>query len=121
MKYLIILLTSLTLLSFSKKENDKNSYVIEVTTYKIKASVSTENYWIEDAKVDTNYTSKQPGYISRESAYNEETKTFLVVAKWKSMKDAEASMTKFMKDESVAKFANMIDGSTMKMSHYLVK
>ncbi|WP_452226885.1 hypothetical protein [Lacinutrix cladophorae] len=120
MKYLLILLTSITLLSFIKKEKTINTYVIEVTTYKIKEAVSNENYWIEDAKVDANYTSKQPGYISRESAYNEDTKTFLVVAKWKTMEDAEASMAKFMKDESVADFANMIEGSTMKMSRYLV-
>ena len=121
MKYLLILLTSLTLTSFAKKEKNIKPYVIEVTTYKIKASVSHENYWIEDAKVDANYTSKQPGYINRESGYNKDTKTFLVVAKWKTMEDAEASMAKFMKDKSVADFANMIDGSTMKMSRYLVK
>lgn len=97
-----------------------NTYVIEVTTYKIKSSVTTEDYWVEDAKIDANYTSKQPGYISRESAYNEDTKDYLVIAKWKTMADADASMNKFMNDSSVADFVNMIDGNTMKMTRYSV-
>ena len=118
MKYILVLFSSLMFLSFSKKEEIMESYVIEITTYQIKSSVNIDDYWLEDAKVDGNYTSQQPGYISRESAYNDDTKTFLVVAKWKTMEDADASMQKFMIDPSVAKFANMIEGKTMKMTRY---
>lgn len=103
---------------FSCSSNIK-SYVIEITTFKIKTTVTTENFWKEDAKIDTNYTSKQPGYISRESAFNDETDEVLVVAKWKKMEDADASMQKFMKDTSVANYANMIEGNTMRMKRYL--
>jgi len=34
------------------------------------------------------------------------------------MADAEASMGKFMKDQSVADYAGMINGPTMKMNRY---
>ena len=37
---------------------------------------------------------------------------------WERMEDAEASMKKFMGDASVADFANMIDGNSMKMARY---
>lgn len=121
MKFAVIILLSLTTLSFSKKEDKMDSYVIEITTFKMKTSVNTDKLWIEDARVDANYTSKQPGYISRESAFDADTNEVLVVAKWTTMEHADKSMQKFMKDASVAKYANMIDGSTMKMKRYIVK
>lgn len=121
MRYIIIILLSLTTLSFSKKEEKVDSYVIEITTFKIKSTVNADEFWVEDAKVDANYTSKQPGYISRESAFDADTNEVLVVAKWTTMEHADKSMQKFMKDASVANYANMIDGSTMKMKRYIVK
>lgn len=120
MRYILIVLTSLTLLSFGKKKKEMKSYVIEITTFKIKSTVDIEDFWNEDAKVDDNYTRKQPGYISRESAFNDETNEVLIVAKWTTMNDADNSMQKFMKDSSVADYADMIDGNTMKMTRYTV-
>jgi len=121
MKYLIIIFLSLTALSFNKKEKNMDTYVIEITTFKMKSTVNADDFWVEDAMIDTNYTSKQPGYISRESAFDEDSNEVLVVAKWTTMEHADKSMQKFMKDASVANYANMIDGSTMKMKRYIVK
>ncbi len=118
MKYLLIILTGLMMLSFGKKENEMSSYIIEVTTFKINPSTNTEDFWKEDSKVDAIYTSKQPGYISRESAFNDNTNEVLVIAKWKSIQDAEASMAKFMTDASVSNYVSMIDGVSMKMTRY---
>jgi PKD repeat protein len=120
MKYVLIILTSLTLLSFVNKEKESNSYIIEITTFKMKSTVNTEEFWKEDAKIDANYTSKQPGYISRESGFDKDTNEVLVVAKWNTKEDADASMHKFMTDNSVADYVNMIEGTTMKMKRYLV-
>lgn len=120
MKYILIILTSLTMLSFGKKEKENNSYIIEITTFKIKSTVKTKDFWKEDAKIDANYTSKQPGYISRESGFDNETNEVLIVAKWNTKKDADASMQKFMTDNSVANYVNMIEGTTMKMKRYVV-
>ncbi len=96
-------------------------YVIEVVTFKYKNTVNAADFWKEDAKIEADYTSQQPGFISRESGYSENDNEVLVVVRWKTMADADASMKKFMNDASVKDFANMIDGSTMKMVRYEIK
>ncbi len=96
-------------------------YVIEVTSFKYKATVDPETFWAADAVIEANYTSQQPGYISRESGYSDETGEVVVVVRWKTTADAEASMKKFMTDESVKAYADMILGSSMKMNRYRVK
>ncbi|MFY0631736.1 MAG: hypothetical protein JXR05_15330 [Flavobacteriaceae bacterium] len=96
-------------------------YVIEIVNFKIKPSVKSSDFWKEDTKIQTDYTSKQPGFINRESGYSEDSNEVLVVVKWKTNTDADASMNKFMKDESVVKFVNMIEPNTMQMKRYLVE
>jgi len=96
------------------------SYVIEVTTFQFKSTIDADNFWIEDAKVEADYTSLQPGFISRESGYSPATNEVVVVVRWKTMDDAEASMQKFMGETSVMTYADMIDASTMKMNRYSV-
>ena len=120
MKYLAILFTCFALLSSTTKDKKMKPYVIEITTFKFKESVNADDFWKEDATITATYTSKQPGYISRESGYNSEKNEVVVVVKWKTMTDAETSMNKFMTDTSVTKYANMIDGSSMKMTRYNV-
>ena len=61
------------------------------------------------------------GFIKRESAYSKDKNEVLVVVHWESDAHAEASMKKFMSDNSVVNFANMIDGSTMQMVRYTAK
>lgn len=95
-------------------------YVIEVTTFKTNQEVDSGAFWARDAKIQEDYTSKQPGFISRESAFSEEGEV-LVVVRWEKMADAEASMNKFMQDASVADYAQMIDGPTMEMKRYSIK
>lgn len=96
-------------------------YVIEVTTFSYKSTVEANNFWIEDAKVETNFTSQQSGFISRESGYSEEGNKVVVLVRWKTQADADASMKKFMEDLSVKDYADMIDGGSMEMSRYDVK
>ena len=98
-----------------------DSYIIEITTFKLQNEVDMEAFWSGDIKIEANYTSKQPGYISRESAYNDTTSEVLVVVKWKNNEAAKTSMGKFMTDTSVSSYVSMIDGSTMKMNRYQVK
>ena len=95
--------------------------VIEVTTFKYKPFVNPEEFWAEDAKIQNIYTSKQPGFIKRESGYSKDRKEVLVVVYWNTNKDAEASMQKFMQDTTVVNFVNMIDASTMEMARYTVE
>lgn len=95
-------------------------YVIEITTFRYKETIKAADFWKEDAKIQTNYTSKQSGFILRESGYSDQSKEVLIMVKWKTNEDADASMNKFMKDTSVVKYANMIDASSMKMTRYNV-
>lgn len=92
--------------------------IIEVTSFKIKSDgVVPAAFQKRDALVEQNYTAKQPGFLKRLSGVNEAGE-YVVVVYWETMADAEASMKKFMGDSSVADYAGMIDGPTMKMARY---
>lgn len=121
MKLLIPLILSTLIFTDQTKSEDREPYVLEVTTFSYKAKVDAELFWSEDAKVEANYTSKQPGFISRESGYSKETNEVVVVVRWKTTEAADASMQKFMEDTAVSNYVMMIEGSTMKMSRYDVR
>ena len=121
MKRLLIIITCITFFSCESKPEKMKSYVIEIVTFKCKSTVDANAFWLEDAKVQADYTSKQAGFISRESGYSRDSKEVLVIVRWKTQADAEVSMQKFMGDSSVVSFVEMIDISTMKMKRYSVK
>lgn len=120
-KIILIALISIFAISCSQKQKEMKPYVIEVTTFKYNTNVDIDKFWSRDAEIETDYTSKQPGYISRESGFSENNNQIVVVVRWKTQADADASMKKFMADKSVADYAAMINGSTMKMARYNVK
>lgn len=91
--------------------------IMEVTTFNIKSEVDASAFAQRDTKVEEDFTSKQPGFIKRQSGRDTEG-NYVVVVFWESMEDAAASMNKFMGDASVADYAQMIDGPTMKMSRF---
>lgn len=92
--------------------------ILEVTTFRTKATTNNSVFNELDAKVESIFTSKQAGFIDRQSGKNEQGE-YLVLVYWETMKDAEASMQKFMGDASVADYASMIDGASMKMARYV--
>ncbi len=118
---LIVAALCLFALGCSQKSDAMKPYVIEVTTFKYKNTVDADAFWARDAEIQDDYTSKQPGFISRESGYSPNLNEVVVVVKWETQADADASMNKFMGDESVSDFAEMINGPTMKMARYDVK
>ncbi len=91
--------------------------IMEVTTFKIKSGVDASVFNTRDAGVEADFTSKQPGFIKRISGITEDG-TIGVIVFWESNADADASMSKFMKDASVADYGAMIDAGTMKMARY---
>ncbi len=99
----------------------KKPYVIEVTTFQYKPAVDADKFWARDAEIERDYTRLQPGFISRESGYAADDGEVVVVVRWQSLEDADASMNKFMTDKSVSDFAEMIYGPSMKMKRYLVR
>lgn len=95
----------------------QNKTILEVTTFKTKSTTNAATFSTLDAQVEKNFTDKQPGFVKRQSGINEKGE-YVVLVYWNSIKDAEASMQKFMTDASVATYASMIEGSSMKMSRY---
>jgi len=119
-KALFIIGLFVTLASFTNiktEDNKDKSIVIEVTTFEVKKDVDIAAFEKRDHEIEKQYTKKQPGFLKRMSGVNDDGE-YVVVVYWKTMADAEASMSKFMNDKSVADYANMIKGSTMKMSRY---
>ena len=96
-----------------------NQQVLEVTTFKLNATADAAVFNELDAKIEGIFTSKQPGFIKRQSAVDENG-AYVVLVYWSSVADAEASMQKFMKDASVADYASMIDGESMQMARYQI-
>lgn len=91
--------------------------IIEVTSFRTKPAVESASFQKRDSEIKLDYTSRQPGFLKRLSGVNENGE-YVVVVYWKSMAEAEASMNKFMTDKSVADYAGMIDGGSMKMARY---
>ena len=116
-----IMAISLSIASCGIKENSKSNMdfktIMEVTTFNINADVNPLVFAKRDLQVESDFTAKQAGFIKRQSAVDEKG-NYAVIVYWKTMEDAEASMSKFMDNKSVVDYAQMIDGSSMKMSRY---
>ena len=124
MKRLLIVIAFVGIFTMGYSQNEEammKPYVLEVTTFKYKETVDTDAFWKRDAEIEADYTSMQPGYISRESGYSPDNNEVVVVVRWRTDEDANASMNKFMTDESVKDYVDMIDGASMKMARYNVK
>ncbi|CAI1621888.1 antibiotic biosynthesis monooxygenase family protein [Serratia plymuthica] len=91
--------------------------VIEVVTLKIKPGVSFEEFKKIDKAVEDQHVSKQPGFISRESAAGQ-NQEWLVIVHWRSVEDADASMNSFTSAPAAGKFMQSIDSASMKMTRY---
>lgn len=119
------LITACATTKTTSKDGEKNGLtntekmVLEVTKFKLKPTADIGTFNKLDAQVEANFTSKQSGFISRQSAMDENG-DYVVLVYWKTAKDATTSMTKFMNDGSVAEYASIIDGPSMMMSRYSV-
>ncbi|MEM7334897.1 MAG: hypothetical protein AAF490_22660 [Chloroflexota bacterium] len=98
--------------------NSNSSTVIEIATFQIKVGVSAVAFNKFDQAVQVEHVSKQPGFISRETAVTE-TGAWLVIVHWQSVEDAEASMASFGDAPAAAQFMANLDASTMEMKRYI--
>ncbi len=96
---------------------DEKSFVIEVVTLSLKDGVSHAEFAPIDKAVEVEHVSKQPGFISRESAAGEGSE-WLVIVHWNSAEEADASMSSFMDAPAAAAFMDSIDASSMVMKRY---
>ena len=91
--------------------------VIEIVTLKLKDGVTYADFAPIDNAVKIEHVSKQPGYVSRESASGQDGE-WLVIVHWSSEEEADASMASFSAAPAAGKFMDMIDASTMTMKRY---
>lgn len=116
-KLALVLATILLGSCANKEKSNEEKTIMEVTTFKINSDIDPIDFKERDAQVERDFTSKQPGFIKRQSAINDK-REYVVIVYWDSTTDADASMQKFMSDPSVADYAKMIDGTSMKMERY---
>lgn len=91
--------------------------VIEIAHFRLKEGVSLEEFRPLDKAVESQHVSKQPGFISRESAVADDGE-WLVIVRWRSVADADASMSSFANAPTAGEFMSKIDASTMTMKRY---
>lgn len=97
--------------------NQNQGSVIEVATFKLRHGIAAE-FRPVDRAIEVQHVSKQPGFISRESAAGENSE-WLVIVHWRSVADAEASMSSFSTAPAATEFMSKIDASTMSMKRYV--
>jgi heme-degrading monooxygenase HmoA len=104
----------------NKSESNMNSKAImEVTTFNINSDVEPMTFLKRDAQVEIDFTSKQPGFINRQSGLDDDG-NYVVIVYWETITNADSSMGKFMADTSVADYAAIIEATTMKMERYTI-
>ncbi len=101
----------------SMNNTQTKSVVIEVVTLKLLDGVSYADFTDIDKAVETDHVSRQPGFISRESAPGED-RGWLVIVHWASNEDADASMSTFMGAAAAKTFMSSIDADSMVMKRY---
>ncbi|MBX5204034.1 hypothetical protein HJB81_21960 [Rhizobium sp. NZLR1] len=91
--------------------------VVEVVTFNLKPGVTEKEFAPLDKAVGKDHVSRQPGFISRESASGQNG-SWLVVVHWKSVSDANASMNSFTSAPAAQPFMDKLQADTMKMVRY---
>ena len=91
--------------------------VIEIVTFDLKDGVAASEFSSIDEAVKIEHVSRQPGFISRESAAGAD-REWLVIVHWRSEEAANASMESFSTAPTTEKFMAMIEPSTMVMKRF---
>lgn len=92
---------------------------VEVLHFRAAPGADLEEFKREDVRVGKEYTPPQPGFMSRESAMNDNG-DWVVIVHWESAEAAEASMQKFPNDPTAQRFLELMDSDTFSMIRYEV-
>lgn len=90
--------------------------VVEIVTMNLKDGISAQDFAVVDKAIEDQHVSKQPGFVSRDTAVSGHK--WLVIVHWKSADAAQASMDTFASAPAAAEFMSMIDASPMTMTRY---
>ena len=91
--------------------------IVEVVTFQLKPGTTPGEFRELDRAVEVEYVSRQPGFISRESAVSEDGQ-WLVIVHWASAQDPEQSMARFSSAAATVTFMANLDPDTMIMKRY---
>ena len=116
MMYALAASLFLSLGSFQARAEDQH-VALEVVAVKLKTASDLDAFRKND-KVIAEWVSKQPGFISRETATGPDGEWFTIVH-WASLKDAENAGALFMQSEQGKTAMSMIDQNTMLYKHYV--
>ncbi len=92
---------------------------VEVIHFRPRPDADLEEFIREDARVGHEYTPKQPGFRSRESARNDDGE-WVVIVHWDDAQSAQASMELFPNDPTAKRFIELMDPATFSMTRYEV-
>ena len=92
---------------------------VEVIHFRMREGADEEEFIREDYRVGHEYTPPQPGFISRESAKNDQG-DWVVIVHWDNAQNAEASMQLFPDHPVAKRFLELMDMSTFSMIRYEV-
>ena len=119
LRFLLVAFLSLTasILPTQQARAGEKTPVIEVVTLKLKPGVSAADFKPVDKAVENEHVSKQPGFLSRESAPGKDS-AWLVIIHWRSVADADAAMKRFSTAPATGKFMSMVVPESMVMTRY---
>ena len=92
---------------------------VEVIHFRPKPDADEQEFLREDERVGKEYTPKQPGFRSRESARNDNG-DWVVIVHWDDPQSAQASMELFPNDPTAKRFIELMDPDTFSMIRYEV-
>jgi len=116
MTYALAALFFLSLGAFQVRAQGQH-VALEVVAVKLNATSDLDAFRKNDELI-AEWVSKQPGFISRETATGPNGEWFTIVH-WASLKDAENAGALFMKTEQAKAAMSMIDQNSMLYKHYV--
>ena len=93
--------------------------IIEIVTFKLKPGITAQDFGSLDKEVELQHVARQPGFVSRESAASDDGE-WLVIVRWRSVQDAEASMASFSAAPATQEFMSKIQAGSMNMKRYAI-
>ena len=90
---------------------------IEIVTFELQDGVERDRFIEQNKQVERDFVAVQPGFVDRETGFNEEGKV-VVVLHWESPDAAQGSMDKFPTAAETQDFTQLIDMDTFKMTRY---
>lgn len=90
--------------------------VLELVVFRLREGVARERF-LETVDPVSQWIATQPGFVSRELAYDEEGERWIDLVWWRTLADAQAAAERAMTSEACAPMFAMIDMDALLMVH----